>query len=54
MAYRSERGTPVMASTVQGDFRLALISPNLIDTGADRVYGRTRMGVSSTVWDGQG
>ena len=37
-----------------GDFRLANVAPNLVDTGVAQVYGRTQQGVSPTVWDAQG
>ena len=40
---RSFRGAPVFMSSVQGDYRLAAIAPNLVDTSS-----------STTVWDGQG
>ncbi len=51
---RSVRGVPAFVSRGSGDFRLAGTAPNLIDTGADRVYGRRRAGVGAVVWDAQG
>ena len=58
IGYRSEqrsiRGTPTFVSSAGGDYRLAAVAPNLVDTGAAQVFGRTAIGVSPTVWDGQG
>ena len=49
---RSVQGVPTF--TASGDFRLLRTSPNLIDTGVERVFGRPRAGVSLPTWDGQG
>ena len=51
---RSLQAAPVFVNSSGGDFRLANIAPNYIDTGAAQVYGRMQQGVSPTVWDGQG
>ena len=50
----SIQGTPTFVNAAGGDFRLATVAPNLVDTGAASVYGRTCPGATPTVWDGQG
>jgi len=50
----SIRGTPLFVASGSGDYRLAPQAPNLVDTGAAYVFGRTRISPSAIVWDGQG
>ena len=58
IGYRSDQrsllAAPMFVNSAGGDFRLANVAPNYMDTGAAQVYGRTHLGVSPTVWDAQG